>query len=117
MKQVVLTLAALLCCMSLWAANSPIKLKPKNKYEDKRELVPEMTMQQMSDNILILSSDGLYEATVTVNDETGNIVCTEMFVVHPEQPYTLTLPSLDTGIYEVEVIIGDVGLYGEFSVE
>ena len=117
MRQLVLTFAALLCCMSLWAASSPIKLKARIKYEDKRELVPEVTMEQTTGNVLVFSSAGLYDAIVSIIDETGAVVCTESFSVHPEQPYTMMLPLLDEGEYTVVCVVGDIELYGEFSIE
>jgi len=118
MKRVVFAFAAVLCCMFLLAAtSSPIKLKPRVKYEDRRSVVPEMTMEYTGDNILVFSSAGLYDAVVVIRDSSGDVVCTESFAVHPEQPYILMLPSIDAGEYEVGATIGDCKLYGEFLLE
>lgn len=98
-------------------ANSPIQLKPRKDGIEKRELVPQISMVQSENNLIVSSFMGLMDVTVIISDETGTTVDVENFVVHPEQPYVVRLSSMEPGTYQVKVLVGGFELYGEFDVE
>lgn len=117
MKRLLIILLTLLLSTGSWANKERIKLnKIKKGYENVRSLSLEPSAYHDGNTLYLYSDVPLNELQVTVKDEAGRILSSEIVPIFPDQPYTFSIGEVENGIYTLELNDGKKEYYGYFEI-
>ena len=98
-------------------SGSPITVAPKLDYDDRHEVVPIMTLDLLDDGIMVSSLSNFKEVIVVVKDMGGCMIHKDFFSIGVNLPYFVSLPSLESGMYVIEIFADGIELYGNLIIE
>lgn len=99
MKRLLIIICTVLITFYSWAEEINIKLIPvKERIEDDRSIPIIPSARHKGSIISIYSDVPLNELQVTVKDETGRILSSEIAPIFPDQPYTFSIGEVENGI-------------------
>lgn len=117
MKRLLIIICTVLITFYSRAEEINIKLIPvKERIEDDRSIPIIPSARHKGSIISIYSDVPLNELQVTVKDETGRILSSEIVPIFPDQPYTFSIGEVENGIYTLELNDGKKEYYGYFEI-
>lgn len=117
MKRLLIIICAVLITFYSWAETVNIKLIPVTKRCENNRSIPVMPSASHEGSTISVYSDvPLNELQVTVKDETGRILSSEIISISPHQPYTFSISDVENGIYILEVNDGKKEYRGYFEI-